>query len=134
MLFVFVLKSMKATKVKKLMKLLEKDVNTFSNLDMTNLQDYTNSDIKLETGMVQFIINTIPGDLKICEIDLMQNDRAAFNNSYKKLLTKLKLVSKSNSFINKYESYLNENSHITLNDFEAIKIETSLVIASLKKL
>jgi|GEM_PF-1965930 len=134
MLFVFVLKSMKATKVKKLMKLLEKDVNTFSNLDMTNLQDYTNSDIKLETGMVQFIINTIPGDLKICEIDLMQNDRAAFNNSYKKLLTKLKLVSKSNSFIKKYESYLNENSHITLNDFEAIKIETSLVIASLKKL
>jgi len=125
---------MKATKVKKLMKLLEKDVNTFSNLDMTNLQDYTNSDIKLETGMVQFIINTIPGDLKICEIDLMQNDRAAFNNSYKKLLTKLKLVSKSNSFIKKYESYLNENSHITLNDFEAIKIETSLVIASLKKL
>jgi len=134
MLFVFVLKPMKATKVKKLMKLLEKDVNTFSNLDMTNLQDYTNSDIKLETGMVQFIINTIPGDLKICEIDLMQNDRAAFNNSYKKLLTKLKLVSKSNSFIKKYESYLNENSHITLNDFEAIKIETSLVIASLKKL
>jgi len=125
---------MKATKVKKLMKLLEKDVNTFSNLDMTNLQNYTNSDIKLETGMVQFIINTIPGDLKICEIDLKQNDRAAFNNSYKKLLTKLKLVSKSNSFIKKYKSYLNENSHITLNDFEAIKLETSLVIASLKKL
>jgi len=134
MLFVFVLKPMKATKVKKLMKLLEKDVNTFSNLDMTNLQNYTNSDIKLETGMVQFIINTIPGDLKICEIDLKQNDRAAFNNSYKKLLTKLKLVSKSNSFIKKYKSYLNENSHITLNDFEAIKLETSLVIASLKKL
>lgn len=121
-------------KIKNLIQLLEKDVNTFSNLDMTNLQSYANSDIKLETGMVQFIVNTIPGDLKICEIDLKQNDRAAFNNSFKKLLTKLKLVSKNNSNFKNFDTFLNENNPISLTEFEAIKQETNQVIVSLKKL
>jgi len=125
---------MKVSEIKNLLQLLENDVNTFSNLDMTNLQNYTNSDIKLETGMVQFIINTIPGDLKICEIDIKQNDKAAFNNSFKKLLTKLKLVSNSDSFFEKYKGYINENNSITLKQFQSIKKEAIQVISTLKKL
>lgn len=125
---------MKSSKINNLLQLLEKDVRTFSNLDMTNLQNYANSDIKLETGMMQFIINTIPGDLKICEIDLQQGDRAAFDNSFKKLLTKLKLVSTHSSFFKNYDSYIKENNNITLTEFEAIKQETSQVIDALKKL
>lgn len=125
---------MKPSEINNLLQLLEKDVSTFSNLDMTNLQNYADSDIKLETGMVQFIINTIPGDLKICEIDLKQNDRAAFNNSFKKLLTKLKLVSTNISFSQNYNNYLKENNNISLKEFEMIKQETNQVIATLQKL
>lgn len=125
---------MKVSEIKNLMQLLEKDVSTFSNIDMTNLQNYADSDIKLETGMVQFIINTIPGDLKICEIDLKQKDKAAFNNSFKKLLTKLKLVSNTNYFFENYSSYLNDNNKVTLSQFETIKKEAAEMIAALKKL
>lgn len=125
---------MKPSEINNLLQLLEKDVSTFSNLDMTNLQNYADSDIKLETGMVQFIINTIPGDLKICEIDLKQNDRSAFNNSFKKLLTKLKLVSTNSSFSQNYSNYLKENNNISLKEFETIKQETNQVIATLQKL
>jgi len=125
---------MKVSELKNLMQLLEKDVSAFNNIDMTNLQNYADSDIKLETGMVQFIINTIPGDLKICEIDLKQKDKAAFNNSFKKLLTKLKLVSKTNYFFENYSSYLNENNKVTLSQFETIKKEAGEMIDALKKL
>jgi len=125
---------MKSFKIDKLIKLLEQDLSSFNNLDMTNLQNYTNSDIKLETGMVQYIINTIPGDLKICEIDLKQKDSVAFDNSFKKLLTKLKLVSNTNTFFENYIKKDFDYNSITLNEFEKIKQETTNVITALKKL
>lgn len=71
---------------------LEDDLNKFSKIDMKNLENYANKDLKLEEGMIHFMISTLPGDLRILNIDFKQESWNDFQNSLKKITLKLKLV------------------------------------------
>lgn len=71
---------------------LEDDLNKFSKINMENLESYANKDLKLEEGLIHFMISTLPGDLKILNIDFKQESWNDFQNSLKKITLKLKLV------------------------------------------
>ncbi len=71
---------------------LEDDFKKFSKINMENLENYVNQDLKLEEGMIHFMISTLPGDLKILNIDFKQENWGDFQNSLRKLTLKLKLV------------------------------------------
>lgn len=73
---------------------LEDDFKKFSKIDMENLESYVNQDLKLEEGMIHFMISTLPGDLKILNIDFKQGNWDDFQNSLRKITIKLKLVGK----------------------------------------
>jgi len=71
---------------------LEDDFRKFNKINMENLERYANKDLKLEEGMIHFMISTLPGDLKILNIDFMQESWNNFQDSLKKITIKLKLV------------------------------------------
>lgn len=75
-----------------LLHTLEDDFKQFSEINMQNLEIYSRKDLKLEQGIINFMISTLPGDLKILNIDFKQESWADFQNSLKKITIKLKLV------------------------------------------
>jgi len=75
-----------------LLQSMEDDFSQFNEINMKNLDSFTKKDFKLEQGIINFLITTLPGDLKILGIDFKQVSWSNFDNSLQKILIKLKLV------------------------------------------
>jgi len=106
-----------------LLNLLEDDLKQFNDVDMANLEKYAEKDIKLEEGLVQFIISTLPGDLNILSIDLKQEEWLSFNSSLKKINAKLKLVGAVEliTLSNQLANLSNTSDKIMYSKFELFK-------------
>jgi len=121
-----------------LLHTLEDDFKQFSEINMQNLEIYSKKDLKLEQGIIDFMISTLPGDLKILNIDFKQASWANFQNSLKKITIKLKLVGVSELI--ELSELLEETSKSTLKKeavqetFSIFKNKIEELIVSLKKL
>jgi len=119
-----------------LLNLLEDDLKQFNDVDMANLEKYAEKDIKLEEGLVQFIISTLPGDLNILSIDLKQEEWLSFNSSLKKINAKLKLVGAVEliTLSNQLANLSNTSDKIMYSKFELFKSKINELLLTLQNL
>lgn len=119
-----------------LLNLLEDDLKQFNDVDMANLEKYAEKDIKLEEGLVQFIISTLPGDLNILSIDLKQEEWLSFNSSLKKINAKLKLVGALEliTLSNQLANLSNTSDKIMYSKFELFKSKINELLLTLQNL
>jgi len=117
---------------------LEDDLKKFSKIDMENLESYANKDVKLEEGLIHFMISTLPGDMKILNIDFKQESWGDFQNSLNKITLKLKLVGIEElvELSKKLDSLCQPtlNRRVLTHTFAIFNAKTEELIVSLKNL